>query len=70
MIVKTRNMMMEVKGIGIDGRFLVGMLEEGKRETLAVFNNEKEAKETYDSISDTLANYYAGKGELVIKVNE
>lgn len=67
MIVKTNKKIVECKGIGYEGKFLV-MYKDDREEVIATLKNEEEAKEVYKKIKETISNFYKEKGELIISI--
>lgn len=67
MIVETNKKIVECKGIGYEGKFLV-MYKDDKEEVIATLKNEEEAKEVYKKIKETISNFYKEKGELTISI--
>lgn len=67
MIVETNKKIVECKGIGYEGKYLVMYKEEGE-EVIAILKNEEEAKEVYKKIKETISNFYKEKGELTISI--
>ena len=67
MIVKTNKKIVECKGIGYEGKFLV-MYKDDREEVIATLKNEEEAKEVYKKIKETISNFYKEKGELTISI--
>lgn len=67
MIVETNKKILECKGIGYEGKYLVMYKEEGE-EVIAIFKSEEESKEVYKKIKETISNFYKEKGELTISI--
>ena len=67
MIVETNKKIVESKGIGYEGKFLV-MYKDDKEEVIATLKNEEEAKEVYKKIKENISNFYKEKGELTISI--
>lgn len=67
MIVETNKKIVECKGIGYEGKFLV-MYKDDKEEVIAILKNEEEAKEVYKKVKETISNFYKEKGELTISI--
>ena len=67
MIVKTNKKIVECKGIGYEGKFLV-MYKDDREEVIATLKNEEEAKEVYKKVKETISNFYKEKGELTISI--
>lgn len=67
MIVETNKKIVECKGIGYEGKFLV-MYKDDREEVIATLKNEEEAKEVYKKIKETISNFYKEKGELTISI--
>ena len=67
MIVETNKKIVECKGIGYEGKYLVMYKEEGE-EVIAILKNEEEAKEVYKKVKETISNFYKEKGELIISI--
>lgn len=67
MIVETNKKIVECKGIGYEGKFLV-MYKDDKEEVIATLKNEEEAKEVYKKVKETISNFYKEKGELTISI--
>ena len=68
MIVETNKKIVECKGIGYEGKFLV-MYKDDREEVIATLKNEEEAKEVYEKVKETISNFYKEKGELTISIN-
>lgn len=68
MIVKTNKKIVECKGIGYEGKFLVMYKDDGE-EVIATLKNEEEAKEVYKKVKETISDFYKEKGELTISIN-
>lgn len=67
MIVETNKKIVECKGIGYEGKFLVMYKDDGE-EVIATLKNEEEAKEVYKKVKETISNFYKEKGELIISI--
>lgn len=67
MIVETNKKIVECKGIGYEGKFLV-MYKDDREEVIATLKNEEEAKEVYKKVKETISNFYKEKGELTISI--
>lgn len=67
MIVETNKKIVECKGIGYEGKFLV-MYKDDKEEVIATLKNEEEAKEVYKKVKETISEFYKEKGELTISI--
>ena len=67
MIVETNKKIVESKGIGYEGKFLV-MYKDDKEEVIATLKNEEEAKEVYKKVKETISEFYKEKGELTISI--
>lgn len=67
MIVETNKKIVECKGIGYEGKFLV-MYKDDREEVIATLKNEEEAKEVYEKVKETISNFYKEKGELTISI--